>query len=308
MFSCGGAFPGALDKRKAAGKRASSRPDNFPLGAAVYLLSKLFWRGREQRWFCRGIRTGSVSPEPSFPGGKASFPSGERGCGVCGVGATKGPLGGAQRLGMAHLSARSRPRLPAPVLGCPPPLEALELFLEGLHLAVNGFDREEPRQPADGRVRRGIREKGVVAGKLVRGKGQEEEEKEEGEEVEDGGGRGQRRGKEGRLHAVGLGSSRAIGIWCFCGANGGAVGAGGSGKEPGLAFIRGAGCLQAQRLWASGGPGRLGLSGPPRPLCQPQPHDFSLALESRVFLTSSFGKTAMIHFAFRAGPDGSRRW
>ena len=205
MFSCGGAFPGALDKRKAAGKRASSRPDNFPLGAAVYLLSKLFWRGREQRWFCRGIRTGSVSPEPSFPGGKASFPSGERGCGICGVGATKGPLGGAQRLGMAHLSARSRPRLPAPVLGCPPPLEALELFLEGLHLAVNGFDREEPRQPADGRVRRGIREKGVVAGKLVRGKGQEEEEKEEGEEEEDGGGKRTKEGKGGKAACCGTG-------------------------------------------------------------------------------------------------------
>lgn len=46
--------------------------------------------------------------------------------------------------------------MPALVLGGLLTPEALELLLEGLHLSVNGFDREERCQPRDGRVRRGI--------------------------------------------------------------------------------------------------------------------------------------------------------
>ena len=58
--------------------------------------------------------------------------------------------------------------MPALVLGGLLTPEALELLLEGLHLSVNGFDREERCQPRDGRVRRGFREgKGGWAGRMI---------------------------------------------------------------------------------------------------------------------------------------------
>ena len=46
-------------------------------------------------------------------------------------------------------------------------LKRLELLLEGLHLSVNGFDREESCQPRDGRVRRGIQRRGGGAGRMI---------------------------------------------------------------------------------------------------------------------------------------------
>ena len=117
---------------------------------------------------------------------------------------------------MAHLSAKGR-RRPALVFGCLRLPEPLELLPEGLHLSVNGFDREERRQPPR---RREIWEKGVATGELVRG------ERLEGREGARQGGQGARAPEE-RLLFVGLGSSREL-LWSKW------SGSDGFRKEPGL--------------------------------------------------------------------------
>lgn len=80
-----------------------------------------------------------------------------------GFGKRKGPLGGAESLRIVHLCAKRR-RAARPGAGRLLTPESLELFWEGLHLSINGFDREEGCQLPGGRVWRGVREKGREEG------------------------------------------------------------------------------------------------------------------------------------------------
>lgn len=116
-------------------------------------------------------------------------------------------------------------------MGCLRLPEALELFLEGRHLSLNGFDGEEHCQPADGRGRRGIREKRAVTGEL-----ENERSRRSGRQRRKGRGKGgESRGREARLRFGGLASSKGIAIW-------------GSTKSPGP---EGCGPPEGLAVWAS---------------------------------------------------------
>lgn len=75
-----------------------------------------------------------------------------------GFGKVKGPLGGAQHLGIVCLLAETGQAASSGV-GSPLTGEALELFLEGLHLSINEFAREEHCQSPDGSGG-GVRDRG----------------------------------------------------------------------------------------------------------------------------------------------------
>lgn len=154
-----------------------------------------------------------------------------------GFGIRKGPLGGAEHLRIAHLWADTRQAASSGV-GRPLAGEALELFLERLHLFTNGFDREEHCQPPDGRVRRGIKEE-VRDSENWWKEGRRTEGRKRGEEDS---GRGKRwKQREEELLFVSLGHSRHIGIWCFRGQHGVA------GGQSGLSLIRTRMFLESRR-------------------------------------------------------------
>lgn len=87
-----------------------------------------------------------------------------------GFGKAKDPLGGAQHLRIVRLSAETGQAASSGV-GSPLIGEALELFLEGLHLSINEFDSEEHCQSPDGSGG-GVRDQGRSKRlrKLVKGR------------------------------------------------------------------------------------------------------------------------------------------